>query len=97
MRDRLSIFCKHDVCSQKQQQRYQYFGCSLELIIFNSITNPKCCSDDPLDDDYDNMMTLISPFEHVPLDALKGCRIAHHKFIAALITHFLSQSANFQD
>jgi len=43
------------------------------------------------------LLAAVQAFEHVPLDALKGGRIAHHKFIAALITHFVSQSVNFQD
>jgi len=97
MRDWLSIFCAH-VCSQKQEQRCQYsfmltwtdylhFNHRSQMLSRWSLWMMLMII----------VMTLISPFEHVPLDALKGCRIAHHKFIAALITHFSSQSANFQD
>ena len=28
-----------------------------------------------------------SPLEHAALDALEGCRVAHHQLVAALVTH----------
>ena len=45
------------------------------------VTFPQCVFSDCL------------PFEHVPLDALKGRRVPHHKFVAALVAHLSSSSS----
>jgi len=39
------------------------------------------------------LLTAVEAFEHVPLDALKGRRVPHHKFVAALVAHLSSSSS----
>ena len=34
-----------------------------------------------------------SPLEHVPLNALEGCRVAHHQLVASLVAHLCISSS----
>ena len=35
----------------------------------------------------------LSPLEHVPLNALEGCRVAHHQLVASLVAHLCISSS----
>jgi len=36
------------------------------------------------------LLAAVEAFEHIALDALKGRRISHHQFVAALVAHLLT-------
>jgi len=39
------------------------------------------------------LLAAVEALEHVPLNALEGCRVAHHQLVASLVAHLCISSS----